>query len=220
MRIVGFAAAPAVPLALYMAFIYAPTEAFMGDVQRIMYVHVPAAFAGYLGFLIVFVSGILFLRSAHSRWDVLAEAAAEVGILFTTITLLTGSIWARQVWGWWWTWDPRLTTTLVLWFVFVAYLVLRQAIDDPERGARFAAVFGIIGFLNVPLVNLSVTWWRSIHPPNFGPGPASTELAPEMRIALLVCMIAMLLAAVFFTSLRFRLGMAERRLARALEADS
>jgi len=212
-RLLGYASLPAIPVALYMALVAAPTEAFMGHSQRIMYIHVPAAIASYLSFAIVAAAGALYLWRRRDHLDALAHAAAEVGVLFTTITLLTGSLWGRAAWGWWWTWDPRLTTTLVLWLIYVAYLIMRQAIDDPERRARFSAIFGIVGFLDVPVVHLSVVWWRSIHPPNFAGG--GTTLDPAMQQALAVCAAAFLLFTLFLIALRWRVERLERSAARA-----
>ncbi|HEX6990022.1 MAG TPA: cytochrome c biogenesis protein CcsA [Bacillota bacterium] len=212
MRLLGYAALVAVPVALYASFLWAPTEAFMGEPQRIMYIHVPAALGAYLSFATVAVAGAVYLGRRRTRWDALAQAAAEVGVLFTTITLITGSLWARAVWGWWWTWDPRLTTTLVLWFLYVAYLVMRQAIDDPARRGRFSAIFGIIGFLDVPVVHLSVEWWRSLHPPNIASG--GTVLDPAMQAALAVSTAAFLLVNVLLIWLRCRVELLERAVTR------
>lgn len=147
---------------LYLSFFYAPTEKYMGHIQRIMYFHVPSAF---VAFFLVFVGGILYLYTKNKHWDYLAVSAAEVGVIFTTIVLITGSMWARPVWNAWWVWeDPRLVTSLILWFIYVAYLLIRSSVKGDERVRRFAAIFGIIGFLDVPLVYFSVLWWRTIHP--------------------------------------------------------
>lgn len=205
---------------MYMAFLFAPTEAFMGDVQRIMYIHVASAQSAYLALLIALVASVLVLRRGGARWDALALAAVEVAVMFTTITLISGSFWARAVWGWWWTWDPRLTSTLVMWFVYMAYLVLRRALDDPERRARIAAVVAILGFINVPLVHMSVTWWVSIHPGSIRTG--ETQLHPDMLIALVIASLAMLATSVLLTWLRFRTEAAERAVAalRALQLEA
>jgi heme exporter protein C len=131
---------------------------------RIMYFHVPSAWLAYLAFFVVFVASIQVLRTELPRWDALARSSAEVGLMFTTLALLTGSLWGKPVWGTWWTWDARLTTTLILWFVYLAYLMLRGYVEDERRGARYAAVLGILGFVDVPINYLSVTWWRTLHP--------------------------------------------------------
>ena len=203
-----------VELALYQAFVAAPTERFMGDVQRIFYFHVATAWTAYLSFFLVLVGSVGTLWRRDPRWDRLAVAAAELGVLLTTATLASGAIWARKVWGTWWTWEPRLTTTAVLWLIYAAYLVLRRALDEPERRARFAAVFGILGFIDVPIVHMSVVWWRSIHPNTVGPSGA--DLHPAMLEALLVAVAGMTLLVVVLLRLRLRL----LRLEAALEGEA
>jgi heme exporter protein C len=150
--------------ALLAAFVIAPTEAEMGDTQRIFYFHVAAAWTAFLAFFLVFLASIAYLRTKAVRWDILAVSAAEIGIVFTSVTLASGSVWARSAWGTWWTWEPRLTTTLMLWLIYVSYLLLRGMVEEPNRRAAFAAVFGIIGFVDVPIVFMSIRWWRTLHP--------------------------------------------------------
>jgi heme exporter protein C len=125
---------------------------------------VPAAWLAYFSFFLIFVSSIAYLLTHRPGWDRLARAAAELGFVFTTLVLLTGSMWGRPIWGTWWTWDARLTTTLILWFIYLAYFALRSYVSDPERKARYAAVLGIIGFVDVPIIHMSVLWWRTLHP--------------------------------------------------------
>lgn len=149
--------------ALYSIFIYAPIEKTMGIVQKIFYIHVPSAFLAFFSFFITFVCSILFLRTRDIKWDMIAYSAAEVGVVFCTIVLITGPIWAKPIWNVWWTWDPRLTTALILWFIYVAYLMLRGSAKESQR-SNYAAVFGIIGFANVPLTFMATRLWRSIHP--------------------------------------------------------
>jgi heme exporter protein C len=193
-------------LALYMAFVYAPKEATMGDVQRIFYFHVGAAWTALLAFFVVLLGGLAYLRTADRRWDVLALSSAEIGVVFTTITLATGSIWAKPAWGAWWTWDPRLTTTTVLWLIYVSYLILRSAVDEPERRARFAAVVGIVGFVDVPIVFLSIRLWRTIHPVLVK--SEGFDMAPEMVYALLAALLAYTLLYAYLLLVRTSL---ERR---------
>ena len=150
--------------ALYMVFIYVPTEKHTGIVQRIFYFHVSIAWVGFLAFLVTFVGSILYLRTRALKWDNIAHASAEAGVIFTTLILITGPIWAKPVWGIWWTWDARLTTSLVLWLIYIAYLLVRSFATEPERGARFSAVIGIIGFIDVPIVFVTVNLWRTQHP--------------------------------------------------------
>ena len=193
-------------LALYMAFIYAPKEATMGHVQRIFYFHVGAAWTAFLAFFVVLLGGLAYLRTRDRRWDALALSSAEIGVVFTTITLATGSIWAKPAWGAWWTWDPRLTTTTVLWLIYVSYLILRSTIDEPERRARFAAVVGIVGFVDVPIVFLSIRLWRTIHPVLVK--SEGFDMAPEMVHALIAALLACTLLYAYLLLVRTSL---ERR---------
>lgn len=174
--------------ALYMVFVYVPTEQTMGIVQRIFYFHVPSAWVGFLAFFVVFVSSILYLVKRDGKWDTIASCSAELGVLFTTLVLITGPMWARPVWGVWWTWEPRLTTALILWLIYIAYMLVRSYASDKEQGARFAAVVGIVGFIDVPIVFLATTWWRTQHP-----GALvfqSGGLAPSMLATLMVSLAA------------------------------
>lgn len=150
---------------LYMMFYFAPTEKYMGHVQRLMYIHVPSAFVAFIAFAIVFGAGILYLLTRNKIWDYIAVSSAEIGVLFTTFMLITGSLWARPVWNAWWVWDdPRLVTSLILWFIYIAYFMIRSSMQGERRRRTFSAVFGIIGFIDVPIVYFSVKWWRTIHP--------------------------------------------------------
>lgn len=173
---------------LYLVFIYVPTEKEMGIIQRIFYLMVPMGWLALLAFLIVFIGSILYLVKRTSKWDTLAYCSAEIGIVFTTLTLITGSIWAKPVWGVWWTWDePRLTSTLILWFIYLAYLIVRSFAIEESRGAVFAAIVGIVGFVDLPIVALATTLWRGMHP---GPLIFQGGLAPSMLLTLLVSISA------------------------------
>lgn len=173
---------------LYLVFIYVPTEKEMGIIQRIFYLMVPMGWLALLAFLIVFIGSILYLVKRTSKWDTIAYCSAEIGIVFTTLTLITGSIWAKPVWGVWWTWDePRLTATLVLWFIYLAYLLVRSFAIEESRGAVFAAIVGIVGFVDLPIVALATTLWRGMHP---GPLIFQGGLAPSMLLTLLVSISA------------------------------
>jgi len=149
---------------LYMAFFYAAREKVMGDVQRIFYFHAPAGMVCFLAFFVTFVASIAYLATRRKIWDIVGLASAEIGLVLTSIVLITGPIWARPVWGTFWTWEARLTTTMILWLIYMGYLLVRRYTDDPDQQARFAAVIGIIGFLDVPIVYWSVRWWRGNHP--------------------------------------------------------
>jgi heme exporter protein C len=179
-----------VETALYFALIHAPTEITMGDVQRIFYFHVSSAWVSFLSFFIVFIASIAYLRSGRQKWDTLAMAAAEIGVVFISIVLLTGPLWAKPVWNVYWTWDARLTSSFILWLIYIAYLLIRQYSIGQERGSRFAAVFGIIGFIDVPIVYMSIRWWRTLHPTPVIGGGSGSGLAPEIFRALMMSLVA------------------------------
>lgn len=206
----GVAAWLGVAVSLFLIFFVAreAEDAMGGQLQRIFYFHVPAAWAAYLAFAIVFLGSIAYLRTGARRWDLLAHSAAELGVLFTTLVLITGPIWARPVWGTWWEWDARLTSSLVMWLTYVGYLMLRGLAADPARTGRLAAVVGIIGFVNVPIVHFSVQWWRTLHPQ--GPTPAAVDTdsglgAPEL-VAFFATLIAFTLLFSWLLAARVRLG--------------
>lgn len=149
---------------LYLAFIWSPPEAYMHDLVRIMYFHVSSAWVAFFSFFVTFVYALLYLIRRKPLYDSISVSAAEIGIVYTTFTLITGSLWGKAVWQAWWTWDPRLTTTLILWFLFVGYMLLRGTITGLERRARLSAIYAIIACGDIPIIHMSVTWWRSIHP--------------------------------------------------------
>jgi heme exporter protein C len=200
--------------ALYMTFFYAPIESEMGIVQKIFYFHVPLAWNAFLGFTIVFIASFRYLATRNPKWDARAVAAAEVGVLFTTLVLITGPIWAKPAWGIWWTWDARLTLTFVLWLIYMGYLMLRRYIDAPERRAVLAAVVGIVGFVDVPLVYFAIRWWRTQHPAPVIMGGKDSGLDPKMATTLWVSTAAYLL---LFTVL-YRRRLAVEHLRRELNA--
>jgi len=156
--------AAAVLATLVAIFIYVPTEKTEGVVQRIMYFHIPSAWIAFFAFFVVFACSILFLWKGDREWDIYAHASAEIGVMFCTLVLITGPIWAKPIWGTWWVWDARLTSTLVLWLIYVAYLMLRVQTEAGSTRAKYAAVVGIVGFLDIPLIHFSVLWWRTFHP--------------------------------------------------------
>ena len=149
---------------VYAIFVYVPTEKQEGIVQRIMYYHIPSAWLSFFAFFIVFLSSILYLWKREREWDVYAHSSAEIGVVFCSLVLITGPIWAKPIWGTWWVWDARLTSTLVLWLIYIAYIMLRQQSDAGSMRARYSAVIGIAGFLNIPIIHFSVLWWRTFHP--------------------------------------------------------
>ncbi len=169
---------------VYLAFFYAPEDANMGVVQRIFYIHVPSAWVSMLAFGVVFVASIITLAKRSEKADRFAAASATIGVLFTTVVLVTGMMWGHAEWGVYWTWDPRLTSYLVLWLMYLAYIALRAYVPDPQRKARFSAVVAIIAFLDVPLVYLSTVWFRTLHPRIFT-GNGDNGLPPAMLVALM-----------------------------------
>lgn len=150
--------------AISAIFIFVPTEQIEGPIQRIMYFHVPSMWICFFAFSVVFLCSILFLWKQEREWDIYAHASAEIGVVFCSLGLITGPIWAKPIWGTWWVWDARLTSTLILWIIYVGYLMLRAQCDAGSMRARYAAVLGIVGALNIPLIHFSVLWWRSFHP--------------------------------------------------------
>lgn len=179
--------------AFYFIFLYAEIEKTMGAVQKIFYMHVPSAWVAFLAFFVTFVFSIMFLIKRKRIYDTYAYVSAEIGVVFTLIVLTTGPIWAKSSWNTWWAWEPRLTTTLILFFLFVAYLMVRQMDGVWDKKARLAAVFGIIGFADVPIVFFAIRWWQSkFHPIVFGDGPSQQGggIAPSMLVALLVTIAA------------------------------
>jgi len=196
------AVAALIGLAGYAALFVAPMERTMGLIQRIFYFHVPSAWTGFVALFLVFVSSIAFLFRRRPQWDWLAVSAAEVGVACFTVVLVTGPIWAKPVWGIWWTWDARLTSTFVLWVLYVSYLLLRTLVGDPERRAVVSAVFGIFAFLDVPLVYLSIWFWRTQHPqPVIGGGGLDKRMWP----VFLICWAALLALMALLVRQRYRL---------------
>jgi len=203
---------------LVAVFFWVPTDAFQGVAQRIFYVHVPTAWVAYLAFALVLIGSVGYLKSGSRRWDSLARASAEVGVLFTGLNLLTGMLWGRPVWGTYWTWDARLTSTFVLFLVYVGYLVFRSLATDPTRGARVAAVIGIVGFVDVPLVHFSVDWWRTLHPVAVVRPGATPQLPASMLVTMLWMLAVFTGLFAVLVALRMRLDSAEEALAEAEEA--
>jgi len=184
------------------ALFLVPADRLQGQVQRLLYVHVPLAWLAELSFFVVFLMSLLYLVQRKLEWDLLALAAAEVGVLCTSLTLILGSLWAKPIWGIWWTWDPRLTTTAILLIIYVGYLIVRSMTDDPDQRARWAAVIGVIGFVQVPIVYLSVFWWRSLHQPPSSP----RSMAPAFAAVLMLNLAAYTVAFAYLVLRRYRLA--------------
>src|SRR3954453_21980885 len=219
-RLLGWAAAVTLALAGVLALFVVPPDANQGDVQRLMYVHVPAAWLAFASFGVVFVASIAYLRTGQIRWDRVAVSSAEIGVQFCALTIVLGSLWGRPVWGTWWTWDPRLTTTAVLLLIYVGYLSLRQVADSATRRAHWSAVVGIVGFIDVPIVHMSVVWWRSLHQEATVIRPGAPTMDTRMLLALLVGTVAFSVAYAYLMAVRTRVGRAEDRVAGPLMASS
>jgi len=192
---------------IYAAFMYAPTEVVMGPIQRIFYFHMGTVWVATLSFTIVFISSIQYLRTESRFWDILALSSAEIGVLFITLTVVTGSIWAKPVWGTWWTWEPQLTTTFILLILYIVYLIVRSSAGSDAKKAKYAAVFGIIAFLDLPVVYASARLMRGISPVVFG--GKGGGIAPEMMVALLVNLVGFTL--LFILLLKERIDIEKMR---------
>jgi heme exporter protein C len=194
-------------------FLTSAPDRDMGHLQKIMYVHVPAAWMAMIAFTIVFVASILYLWRRQERFDLVAASAAEIGVVLTGLALALGSIWGKPTWGVWWTWDPRLTSTAVLFLIYAGYLALRGFTDDAERRARWSAAVGILAFLNVPIVYMSVRWWRTLH--QLPSSPATVD--PMYAWGLRLNAIAFLLVFVFFLGRRYHAARLEQLAERRIE---
>ncbi len=194
--------------AFLMAIFYAPLERVMGEVQRVFYFHVATAWVGMLGFIVAAVVSVIYLRTKDLKWDVIGLAAVEISLVFFLIAIILGSIWARPAWGTWWTWEPRLTTAAILEMVYLAYLLLRQGIEDPERRARFGAVYTLLGGLSVPMTFVSIRIFRTIHPVVIGGGGSEKMSMTGSMVATMLTSIAVF-SIVFITLFwhRIRLGL-------------
>ena len=210
LQVLNFLSLALLLAATWMVFFFAPREAVMGEVQRVFYFHVAAGWIGMVAFIAAAVAGILYLIRPNKKWDIFGVAAVELGLVYSFVNIAAGSIWARPVWNTWWTWDPRLVTASVMELTFLAYLMLRQAIEDPERRARFGAIYAILGSLTVPLTYMSIRIWRTIHPVVIGSGDPGAKGAFSMTQPMVHTLLFSLLAfTVFGVTLlwhRVRLG--------------
>jgi len=209
-KIMGFLALLLFIIGSVVGLFVVRADAAMGDVQRLMYVHVPAAWLAMLAFFVVFIMSVLYLVQRNPRWDLIAASSAEVGVLFTALTLALGSLWGKPTWGVWWTWEPRLTTTAVMLMIYIGYLAMRSFADDPDKRARWSAIVGVVGFIDVPIVYLSVYWWRTLHQPPSSP----RSIAPEILFALLLNLLAFTVVYLYLLVRRYRLAVNEQELER------
>ncbi len=194
---------------LWMIFLVAPTEATMGDIQRIFYFHVASGWISFLAFFVVFVGSILFLLTRKNAFDRIALASAELGILFSTLVLITGPLWAKPVWGIWWTWDARLTSSFVLWLIYISYLMLRAFVHPEHKKQILSAVLGILGFVDVPIVYLSIRWWRTQHPSPVIGGGEGSGIDPLMFKTLMISCLAFFILYIVLIKIRISLLKAE-----------
>ena len=196
--------------AFYIAVFWAPTEISMGDVQRVFYFHVSVGWVAAIGFLLAVVAGIAYLRKGNSKWDIIGVAGVEVGLVFALLNIVTGSIWAKPVWNTWWTWDPRLITATISELIYIAYMMLRQGIDDPDRRARFGAIYAILGFVSVPLSFFSIRIWRTIHPVVVASGDAAAKgtfnMSPDMKVAFFFSLATFTVVGATLLWHRIRIG--------------
>ena len=204
-------------------FVFTPTETEQGFVQKIMYIHVPSVIVTYLAFFVTFAFGIAYLWKRLLVFDRIAKVSAEIGLIFCAMVLLSGAIWGRPTWGTYWVWDARLTTTLLLFLIFLGYFLLRLSVQDREKEARFASVLGIIGFLDIPIVHKSVEWWRTLHQPStlfkVQEGAAKPAMPSELLYPLLACMFAMLLFYGYLLLLRWQMEENQDQLHEALAQE-
>lgn len=193
----------------FVAGLVVPPDAVQGDLQRIMYVHVPSAWLAYLSFTVTLVASVAYLRVRSLRWDRLAGASAEVGVVFTGLALITGMIWGKPVWGVWWTWDARLVLTAVMFFVYLGYLALRRGFEDPQIRAHRSAVLGVVAALQIPIVHFSVTWWRGLHQPPTVLRPDNPQIDAPLLFALLMAVTAFTVVFAALVTRRAELTAAE-----------
>jgi len=204
-RPLGWLAALGLAAGLVLAFGVAPRDELQGNVQRIMYLHVPSVLVAYLAFAVVLVASVAYLARRGEAADRLAQASAEAGVLFTGITIASGAIWGKPTWGTWWTWDARLTSVAILFVMYLGYLLLRAMIEDRERAARYSAVLGVVAALDLPLVHFSVYWWRTLHQPPSILKPGPSTMPPVFLVVLLVNLAAFTLLYAWFVTKRVRL---------------
>lgn len=211
LKILDYVTAILFVVAIGMVFLYAPAEAVMGQVQRVFYFHVASGWVGMLGFIVAAAAGMIYLRTERRIWDTVGLSAVEIGIVFVFITIVSGSIWARPVWNTWWTWDPRLTTAAIMELIYIAYMMLRQGIEDPDRRARFGAVYVIVGLVSVPLTFMSARMFRTIHPIVVGtnqPGSlGGFDMTPRMQQTFFFSLLAFSFVFADLLWRRIRLGM-------------
>ena len=210
LKVLDFVSVLLLAIAAYLALVFAPTEAVMGQVQRVFYFHIGTAWTALLGFIAAGAAGIIYLVTRELKWDIVEVAAVEISLVFFLITIVLGSIWARPVWNTWWTWDPRLTTAAVTELIYVAYFMLRQGIEDPSRRARFGAVYAIVGAVSAPITFFAIRLFRTIHPVVIGSGDPGAEgtfaMVGDMKVAFFFALFAFTVIFVDLLWNRIRMG--------------
>ncbi len=210
LKVLDIASVLLLTVATYLALFYAPTEAVMGQVQRVFYFHIGTAWVGLLGFILAAVVGIIYLVTHDQKWDIIEIAAVEISLVFFLITIILGSIWARPVWNTWWTWDPRLTTAAITELIYIAYFMLREGIEDPDRRARFGAVYTILGGVSAPITFMVIRLVRSIHPVIIAGGDPSAQgtfaMTPHMQVAFFFALFTFTVIFIDLFWNRIRLG--------------
>lgn len=218
LTVLDIASVIAIGISTYLALVFAPTELVMGDVQRVFYFHVGTAWVALVGFVVAAISGIIYLVTKDLKWDRFEVAAVEISTMFFFITIVLGSIWARPAWNTWWTWDPRLTTAAVTELIYIAYFMLRAGIEDPEKRARFGAVYTLLGGISAPITFMVIRLFRTIHPVVIGNGSAEAQggfdMAPDMVTAMLFAFLAFTILFIDLMWHRIRLGQVEETVER------
>lgn len=205
-----------ISFSLFMIFIMSPIDIKLGEIQKVFYFHVASAWIAFFAFFVVCITSIMYLIKRDYKYDIIAAASAEIGVVFTTIVLTTGPIWARSSWNAWWVWEPRLTTTLILWFIYIAYIMIRMSDMDYEKKSRLSAVFGIIGFIDVPIVFMAIRWWNTmLHPVVFGDGvdQSGGGLDSVMLFTLILSVVSFMLLYLFLLIKGIAIGHMQREIA-------
>jgi len=210
LTILNFVSVILLGISLYMSLVFAPVEVNMGNVQRIFYTHVSVGWLGMIGFLLALVAGIAYLVTGKKRWDIIEVAGVEIGLVFCPLNIVSGSVWAKATWNTWWIWEPRLITATIMELIYIAYIMLRQSIDEPDRRARFGAIYAIVGFISVPLTFLSIRIWNTIHPVVIASGDAGADsgmnMSDNMQKAFFFALFTFTVIGVTLLWHRIRLG--------------
>ena len=214
LKILDVASIVVLAISAYLALVFAPTEAVMGEVQRVFYFHIGTAWVGLLGFIVAAIAGIAYLVSKNMMWDRFEVAAVEVSTVFFFITIVLGSIWARPAWNTWWTWDPRLTTAAITELIYIAYFMLRQGLDEPEKRARFGAVYTLLGGISAPITFMVIRLFRTIHPVVIGSsngGQGKMSMTGDMKVAFFFALFAFTVIFIDLIWHRLRLGVLQEK---------